>query len=1324
MDALVQCVLCVSDNQGNGRMGNTDSKLNVLYRDHIFKLARPDADLTRSTTQAYSGSSSDPESKTGVVASNVIPLFNSDVTLEELSSIYLNAKFVEGETHSNKDFDQIFSPFYLDFISAGNNLTMELFNNLVSPEQLRYIYKVNPTNYTNLLRFAALKIYLISKTLDVKCIPHLETQLVQLLVCTRILTKLIPIYMEKKRNVDIFWTRNSDDIFGRLSRERENLTDKGEARDDIIDDKQESRDLPPLGYLLVRSCINLLFIEGFTITSMGSPGSMTHLLWENGVNTQDTAYHNQTPRIDSNRLEIINLLLAFCSSDLYKSQDVIMNSKEEEKVNGYESPNKFLYCLATLAPEYNLICLIASIINVTCRYCTNYQEEISTPYLHNGSKHSQQQQLPALRLSLVLSSLQLLNLMCFDCVNKTEALKFALSLKIHPMENESQASNIALSYLSTLNREFDLKLVLSSFAKIFKLPVDLAIEQESNPLSIPSRKPSSSSSASPQPNDSSNNVANNNQTTLNNGNSHNNTNGNANGANVNNNSNVANNNSNGSLDNPMSLPPVSPLLIQFLIFFTKLIQSNKCFENYVADKFANRIVIFSIYYINFYNDVSDLSTTLIPLCYNLALLLTSRKLVLSKLLETFTPNYYTNKLPNFFKLSTGNINNITYRDFAIIHMCNAAMSDIRDNVQPRPWLFELIYNLLPIPSNIKDEELIQLSSKKHSKMVGNRALSYNSSMTLLHLLSKTSNKIYLSTYATAQRDCSKKSYMLSPGFKLDLLALLLRAISIYIVLYFDEAQNLVFALCRHQRVLLQAKDSIDCISKTLNGKGTDSGIAKVLPQDYFEYCLNPRLLESDADIYNKEINKSNTGEAISQNIFLDKTKHNSESDVASDNDGDDADRSYSNSNGKMTVDGPDADNNPLELSKTRSNSNLGKNYEKCEQADFTTNVTTSDKDIFFGLRPKWPIGLTRKSVSKLSAKSDLNVYWIGLDCLILLIKSVRVLLHHFPNIGTITTADYYKLVSDITQYKEKFRQTINPLLPIYIREVKDAQPLTLDLSNSNIVYQKWLYTITWADIFNTHSGFYSTSQSFSMSKEPVSINTSHNYNLSKEPAADLVTPTMPSLERFNSNGSVISRTNSNNSSMMGYFANQNNENAPNSPLDIVSSHQVSSPKLNGARSNVPGGAQSFFRFSWTGFNKSEEYSPIKEEGSYDGSSKSINTNKPAAFTLDTGLLKPNIWAGTKIKLFKVRSEEKEEFSFLDMTSSLLRRFRFGSTTSVNSLETINTSTGGNPNGIGNHNGNSNIINSNNNLTPVSSRPRTPRESVNSNISMFLSPKQQ
>lgn len=1322
-------------------MGNTDSKLNVLYRDHVFKLARPDADLTRSTTQTYSGSSSNPEDKSEVVvASNVIPLFNSDVTLEELSSIYLNAKFVEGEgdaqtqSQSNKDFDQLFSPFYLDFISAGNNLTMELFNNLISPEQMRYIYKVNPTNYTNLLRFAALKIYLISKTLDVKCIPHLETQLVQLLVCTRILTKLIPIYMEKKRNVDIFWTRNSDDIFGKLSK-RENVSDNGEvqnASDDIIDDKHESKDLPPLGFLLVRSCINLLFIEGFTITSMGSPGSMTHLLWENGVNTQDTAYHNQTPRIDSNRLEIINLLLALCSSDLYKSKDIIMNNKEKEKKkeNEYDSPNKFLYCLATLAPEYNLICLIASIINVTCRYCTNFHEETTTPYPHNGSKHSQQQQFPALRLSLVLSSLQLLNLMCFDCLNRTEALKFALSLKIHPMENEAEASNIALSYLSTLNREFDLKLVLSSFAKIFKLPVDLAIEQESNPLSIPSRNPSSSSSASPQPNESSTNPANSNQTiygTPNNGNSHN------NGANANNNSNNnnngntntnnANNNSSGSIDNPMSLPPVSPLLIQFLIFFTKLIQNNKCFENYVADKFANRIVIFSIYYINFYNDVSDLSTTLIPLCYNLALLLSSRKLVLSKLLETFTPNYYTNKLPNFFKLSTGNISNITYRDFAIIHLCNAAMSDIRDNVQPRPWLFELIYNLLPIPSNIKDEELIQLSSKKHSKTVGNGALSYNASMTLLHLLSKSSNKIYVSTYATTHDDCSKKSYMLSPGFKLDLLALLLRAVSIYIVLYFDEAQNLAFALCRHQRVLLQARDSIESISKSLNGKGTDNGISKVQPQDYFEYCLNPRLLESDADIYIKESNKSNTGET--QNVFFEKKKQNSESDVDSGNEDDD-DRSYSNPNGKVSMDSSDPDNNPLELSKTRSNSNLGKNYEKCEQADFTTNLTTSDKNIFFGLRPKWPIGLTPKSISKLRAKSDLSVSWIGMDCLMLLIKAVRILLHHFPAIGTITTADYYKLVSEIAQYKEKFRTTINPLLPIYIRELKDSQPLTLDLSSTNLVYQKWLYTITWADIFNTHSGFYSASQSLSISNGPANINTSHNNNLSKEPTADLVTPTMPSLERFNSNGSTISRTNSNNSSMMGYFANQNNENAPNSPLDVVSSHShshhVSSPKLGGPRSNVPAGAQSFFRFSWTGFNKGEDYSPIKEEGSYDGSTRSMSSNKPAAFTLDTGLLKPNIWAGTKIKLFKVKSEEKEEFSFLDMTSSLLRRFRFGSSTSVNSLETISTNVGGNANGPGNFNNNANV-NSANNLTPVSSRPWTPRESVNSNFSMFLSPKQ-
>lgn len=1271
-------------------MGNTDSKLNVLYRDHVFKLARPDVELIYN-----------PNEKVDKSTHNVIPLFNSDLTLERLSSLYLGGS-------KKTDNDQIFAPFYLDFISAGNSLTMELFNKLITHQELRFIYNVNPTNFCNLLRFTALKIYLLSCCLDTESNANLEQQLVQLLVCTRILTKIIPIYLEKRGNVDIFWTRDATHIFGDLVASSSN------------DGNSPVQPLPPLGSLLVKACIKLLFVEGFTITSMGSPGSMTALLWENGVSTQDCSYHNQTPKVDANRLEIVNLLLALCSSDLYRTNSLILGPKKSNKA----SCNNFLYFLSKLSPEYDVICLTASIINLTCRYCSNYHEENTLPYNNLGFKNSQQQQLASLTLSLVHSSLQLLNLLCFNSWDQKQMLDFALSLKLVQLDNNDLPSNIALSFLATLTREIDFKLILSSFARIFKLPIDLAVEQESNPLSFPSRKPSSASG-----NDSNNHTssgAHNNDNHNNNSNNHNASNGNNYGANnhstghsvtnSSHNHNTSNEPTNDKSNNSMALPQVPPLLSEVLIFFTNLIQENKLFENYIADKFANKIVIFSVYYIIFYEDNPQLSATLIPLCYNLALLLTSKKLVLSKMLETFTPNYYTNKLPNFFKLSTGSITNITYRDFTIIHLCNTAISNARDNVQPRPWLFEIIYNLIPISSTLKDEELAQTSSKKHPKNLVNGGLSYNASMSILNLLSKLTIKSYLTVYASNMNDLPKPCYLISPGFKLDTIALILRAMSTYIILYFNEARNLLFALCRHQRVLFQVRDTIETITKALQGRGDIEGV-KIQLRDYFEYSMNPRSTANEVNFVRKGYNPTGKQELTTQNIVFDKSKNTAYQTECSVDDFQDGLDDVN----EIASQGDASDLESLNLELTKTHSNLGKTLEMVEQADLSRNILMSNREIFFKTRPKWPIGITIKSKVKKNSKLSLSDSWTGAHSLSLLMRITKIMLRRFPSITTITTTEYYNIIAEMGTFKDKFDLVINPTLPLYIRVLKEIEPLKLDLSIKNETYQQWLYMLIWADTFTTHSGFYSISNSFANLGTISDINNVLNLPSSSanDNIAECNTPTAPNLERWNSNGSGLSRTNSNGSSLMGYFASQNNDFVPNSPLDTTTVRHVSSPKLKNARNktnNVDSG-HSFFNFSWTGFNKNDHYSPINEQGQYKSSSSQSNGHRAYIFTLDTGILKPNTWAGTNVKLFDIRKEEKEEFSFLDMTSSLLKRFRIGSNVSVNSLESITTSanhSSGNPNGVNN---------TTSPLTPTTSSPRLQRDRATSNFALFATPKQ-
>lgn len=1207
-------------------MGNTDSKLGGFYREHILQLA--------------------------------------------------------GDTIPLRDENGEYTEFYRDIINSGN-FSMEMFNQLISPSELRRICKSNSGNMSNLVEFITLNILEICGSLvdnedqgismlSTSGVSLLEIKLTDLLVCIRILTKVFPMHLSSGKE-NWLWNRTS------------------------------SGEVP--GFLLIKSLLKLCFVEGFSIRCVGKPGRITHLLWENGVNTQDSFYNVQSARIDSNRLEIINLLLALCSSDLYGL------------------PNKFLTSLCHLSPEYDVICLVASIINTVCRYC-NRAEDSSMPYHSFSYKQSQQQQLPQLRLSLVSSCLQLLNIMCLRSdLEEAHALAQLLDSKSELVVN----SNIAVSYLAILSRESDLRLLLTSFAKIFRLPMNSAIDQESNLLGggLSRRQSSSSLSNTDGSNRLANNSVHNNTntnntsiqgpTTINSSNASSpitssasrrsrdiETNGNTY---INANDNNNNSSFHGNSSSSPSLPPVSPLFLQSLISFKILVQNNKIFQNYVADKFGPKLIIYCIYYLEFYdNKVSqnfgwELGSTIIPLCYNLALFFSSKKLVLSKMLETFSPDYYTNKLPNFFKLSSGNINHITYRDFALIHLCHMAISDIRENLQPRPWLFELIYNLVPIRANLKDEELVQLSSKKNAKSIVAGGMSYNAAMALLHLLSKFSNKNYLTTYAPSSPGTPNGFYTCSPGYKLDCLGLLLRVISIYVILYFKEAKNLTFALCRHQRILFQIKDSIDTISKNLNGPPQNLKI-----DDFFEDSSNFNLLKNES----MTPSGTNNGE---NDVYYNRTLMFNSGKTSGGTD----DRHSNGDTDTNDQSGLDScsDDEDYELSRYTSDTNMKKSIELSEYADLSINPLLSDPKLFNAMRPKWPVGLTSKAKAKSSLRSDLSSSWVGSSSLLLLLRVGKILLKHFPTISTISAKEYYPLLGEIGQFESQLGNIIEPYLPIFMLEFSETQPLKIDLSPRNSIYQNWIYMICWTNVFNTHSGAYAIPQASSTNN-----NIGNNANMKKSNDSNAPTrngvalsrvsssDSMASLEKFNSNGSVLSRTNSNSSSFMGYLSSYKNTDISfSSPLEIAvpssSNSKSNSSRVNsGNNGNTSNG--SFFRLAWNGFiKKDNNYAPIQEEPSVASPSQmGSSTFRPNPFILDTGLLKPNIWTGTKVELFDIKIREKEEFSLLDMTSSFLKKFRFNSITSTGSTDNLN-SAGGN-------------LNTNNGATkPIgtNSRPYTPKDST-------------
>ncbi|CCF55992.1 hypothetical protein KAFR_0A05570 [Kazachstania africana CBS 2517] len=1194
-------------------MGNTDSRNITICREHLIKLANSDKSIyntTKSTVanrkyatlskRLYLAKKSNWDSQEKNIS---IPLFTKNASLEQLISIY---KFPSNTSFT--EFNLIFQQFYMDFNLISKTLTVETFNTLVSNVELKKIINSNFQNYKNLIRFCIWQIIFITNSLDFKDSNSLNVQLETVIGSVRILTKLIPAYYDHLSNnpniIDILWDNSIESIMDTTFFEAHKTTVTLES----------------LGQILLKSILKLCFVQGFTIPITHNSGLISfEYLWENGINTHNDSpstnsleMKDQNVRFDSNRLELITLLMVLSSTDLYSEKNA-------------SSKNKFLEMLITLddeAEQYKLRQLINSLINLVSAYCLSYNLQQTNPYQNSSYKPSLNQNLSQLKSNLVQTSLQFINLLLL----------------------QDTQENIVISYIKGfLKKEYDFKLILSAITKVFKHPIEQAIEQESNPLSFVSsrERPDSRSYVQTQKH-------------------------------VNNNENYGNNLSNNiphSVDSESSsiaLPPVPNILFQVLLFLTNLLKFNDPFENYFADRFSHKFITFAIYYIKYYKSTIEYQENLIPLCYQLCLYLTSNNLVLYKLLQTFTVSYYTNKLPNFYKVpNIARINLLTYRDFIVIQLSHLAISDIKKNSILEPFIFELIYNILPINSNVianESENHVLLSNKKHhnesinSETLSSDILSYNTSMALLNLLAKFSNKTYLSSFSknyfnnsyyspepnnnrnpTGDRKVVLPGLSL-PALKLDMLALTLRAMLNYVILYPLESKNLTILLSRHQNILLQLRDSINYITKNHSTNIEDYLlIDHPLKSNDMENDETMTENGDDSDISNRDSNES----LSTPYLFFDRIP-------PGDSDSVDSDVEDYNKRNDFNLGNSMSDSNSTEAAGAQ------KSLQLYEQSDYNKRLIVNNKDLFLLLQPIMPVGLGKNSKLKTLKDQSFNHVWTGFESLNILLRVSRLILARFPELMKISrSSEYYEIINNkFVDFQPTLTEKVESVLPIYLRTLKVFEPLVFDLSTENKVFHEWLLRSCWADIFNTHSNPYMKLNDFFSESDP-------KMNLQdRKDANSTVSPSLPVLERWASNSSTLSRTTSNGSSVMNLMGQDNISSSNTNEYGIP--NVGSQPNLTRKNSN----SSSFFKLSWTGFYKNDSRKDaIEEEAPYGALS---NNNK--AFNLDAGLLKPNIWAGTIIKLFPTIVSEKEEQSFLDMTSSLLKKFRFNSNASVGAIQ--------------------------------------------------------
>lgn len=658
---------------------------------------------------------------------------------------------------------------------------------LLSALEIKTIRDSNKTNFLNLVRIVATKLISIAKTAG---FPNTKAQTRQLLNCVRVLTRVLPFAFEKpelKKDLDhLFWNLNYNSVDystkrgGAESDPEDHQYDQGSTHSTVgyfssdsgldsslsssslkVNINQQIRKSPSstqvnistarlvnsLGHELVNTLVDLLFTREFTLEKSETPvvKGTDFKIWEVGISSNGK-YSDPNPELDSNRLEILRLLLVLNSQCLYtKPKDVVAQG------------SRFTTVLVSATPRLKFLTLVCSLLNLVCRSCRSEADD-------NGLNYKQKQfsKLAKLRTQYITFSLQLLTVMLVYPIPSHD-IQFLYDLNI--MDPHDKPHNLVRSYLGRLQKENELSFIYSSLFNLLKTPIETAAEDEFNPFSILRNNSLAKIASNGQRMNSSSSLT---SPTLSSSPSTN------------------QSSSNGSVSHASSgsFPTISPWSTEIIILLWELIQCNKNFKLFVYSKKSPELLITLFYYIRFYKNSELWNSNLIRVISYLFLYLISNEVVLNNLLLQFNSTYY-NKLPQFFKVNVSNqVNNLTYRDFLIIQISNIIINDEFDPVINQNC-FEYLYNLIPIKNSNTDQMKM---NNKASRVI----LSYHSCLSLMNIISKF----------------NKSPEFFSDEIKLDLLALVIRSITNAVCRYHKESRTLIYVLTKHENILLSLLNNI------------------------------------------------------------------------------------------------------------------------------------------------------------------------------------------------------------------------------------------------------------------------------------------------------------------------------------------------------------------------------------------------------------------------------------------------------------------------------------------------------------------------------------
>ncbi|TWU72163.1 hypothetical protein ED733_003917 [Metarhizium rileyi] len=258
--------------------------------------------------------------------------------------------------------------------------------------------------------------------------------------CIRVLTRLLP-YLYEKESLNSWHERFFWEPRQRKTRRaiiaNEVLFDGDEnGKEESKPIAEEYEEAKPLAEELIDTLIDLLFYSDFTITRQPhGRDKVTYAIWQSGVGCNNAVA--TTKEFESNRAEILRLLLALAGQSMYSTPGVLA-----------QVGTRTLTYLCTCQDKQIVLSLLCSLLNTTLKF---NPASWRVPYNTLGFKDAKQ--------TLV-----------------TYSLEFMLTLLIYPIPEQPTQSTITSRnfyrhFLGRLHRPQDFQFIVDGMSRILSQPL-------------------------------------------------------------------------------------------------------------------------------------------------------------------------------------------------------------------------------------------------------------------------------------------------------------------------------------------------------------------------------------------------------------------------------------------------------------------------------------------------------------------------------------------------------------------------------------------------------------------------------------------------------------------------------------------------------------------------------------------------------------------------------------------------------------------------------------------------------------------------------------